>query len=177
MSLLRRFIFWIFRRVFNEEEMNQNCNSDYFYVEHNVHVMQNIKKVPLKDLARMVYYDHGGPSGETPMLQFVDNKIFTYTLINGKYGDSEKFTIWETITEVYYADVEEGFKKFVYFDDVHEIFEYTNDVRDCSIRGPGTCVIPILHNNDIIGTRIMEKINEMESEYDISTNLHRDEEP
>jgi len=114
---------------------------------YNISVSDDLHEVDLKSLVRLISIEN------SPSLIFKNNYLFYYDLILSKQFDKEgNLTIWTVITEGYYAQVEE-FRKFIFFDDIFDIFEYTNDIRELQCKGESTQVITIL---DIPGRLIDE---------------------
>jgi len=128
-------------------------------VEHKTIISDDIFKLKFKDLIRMAYYDKAAV-GQMPVLEYKDGKVFYLYISNVKNLAEDGLILWDVITEAYYTEVGE-FKKFVYYDDMMDICEYTNHVEDKTTLSSSTCIIPIMENTDSITRLVAAKIEEI----------------
>ena len=71
--------------------------------------------------------------------------------------------IWDYISEMYYSKVNE-YHKFIFFDDIFDIFEYTDKVSQVSCKGESSKIISIFRIPDRIVDEIYSKIIEKDIE-------------
>jgi len=125
-------------------------------VEHKIIISDSIFKLNFKNLIRMVYYDKAAV-GQMPVLEYKDGKIFYLYISNVKNLVEDILILWDVVTEAYYTEVGE-FKKFVYYDDMMDICEYTNHVEDKTTLSSSTCIIPVIDNNNLLVGELLKKI-------------------
>ena len=124
---------------------------------YRISITDNIYELDLKYLIRLMNIE-GSLS-----LVFKNNYIFYYDMILSKEFDKNKnLIIHEVVNQVYYAKVKE-FKKFVIFDDIFDIFEYTNDITELSCKGESTKIITISDIRDRIIDEIYSKLLNVET--------------
>jgi len=139
-----------------EESEEKKTHDNPFVVRRKVVVSDNVFNVDLKDLVRMVYYDRL-TIGQVPVLEFKENKLFYMYCADAKNVFETDLIIWDIVLEAYYSDVPE-FRKFVYYDDIMNILEYTNNVEDKATMSSSTCIIPVLNNHDLMIKEVLKKI-------------------
>lgn len=122
---------------------------------YNIHISDFIRLLDFKTLIRLAN------SENTNVLIFKNTIIVFYYLnqikrINND-GDLE---IWDYVSETYYSKVLD-YKRFVFFDDVYNLFEYTNNVTELQCKDENTKIISIMNIPDIVVDKIYDKIVEI----------------
>lgn len=126
-----------------KKEMIYNCKlSDY------------IKLLDFKALIRLAN------SENTNVLIYKNNIIVFYYLTQVKHINANgDLIIWDYVSEIYYSVVPE-YHRFVFFDDVYDLFGYTDNVVDLQCKGENTKIISIMNIPDVLVDKIYDKIIE-----------------
>lgn len=121
-------------------------------ITYNLEISDYIKPLDLKRLIRLAN------SENTNVLIHKNNMIIFYSLIQVKHINANgDLIVWDYVTEIYYSKVNE-YHRVVFFDDVFDLFEYTDDVVDLQCKGESTRIISIMNIPDVLVDKIYDKI-------------------
>jgi len=120
------------------------------------------QELKISELVRHAYYD-GITESRLPFINYADGKLIYYKTTDGKAFENNIFKYLELIVELHYAEVpslKEKFKKFVYYDDFHNIMEFTDSDTEKITMSSTTCLIPIIKEQKPISDILLKFISD-----------------